>query len=409
VQEAVDLGLQNSLQIKVTQNQTQIASNRNTAGNAGFLPRASVAGSVNSSINNTRQSFLNGEENNRAGASNTSARVGAEVSWTAFDGFQMFATRDRLDLEEQRTRSFTERARQELAADIQTAYYGLVRLRQQIANTEQSIELNVALQELAQNKLRIGTGTRLEVLQTTNRVNADSSQLLNLQDQFAQARISFNRLLNRDAQTGFDVPAQIPDVVLPTREQLTDRAIQQNYDLQLLNFDERIALTQIREARAALYPSLDLFASYDYNFSRSEAGFLLSNRSFGPTAGVSASYDIFAGRSIKKEVQNAELIKDNIRLNKEDLIQQIRADVATLYQQYQALQELLVIETRNVETAEQNTALAQRLYQSGRATNFDVREAILQETLVKDRLSDVQLRKKLTEIELKNLAGIRLY
>jgi outer membrane protein TolC len=83
--------------------------------------------------------------------------------------------------------------------------------------------------------------------------------------------------------------------------------------------------------------------------------------------------------------------------------------MAILYQQYQNLSNLLTLERKNLDTAQRNTALAEELYRSGRATSFEVREAILAETLVRDRLSDVQFRQKLAEIDLKSLAGIPLY
>ena len=247
------------------------------------------------------------------------------------------------------------------------------------------------------------------MLQTANRLSVDSSALLSLEDQLIRSQIALNRLIRQDAGTRFSVPAELPPAVLPTLEELTQLALQENYQLQLLNFDEQIALTQIKEARASLYPNVELNAGYNYNFSRAEVGFLLSNRTFGPTIGLTATYDIFTGRSLKKEIANAELFKENVQVSKADLMEDIKANMANLYQEYRALQDLEDLELRNLDIAGKNTVLARQLYRSGRATNFDVRQAILEETQVKDRLSDVQFRTKLAEIAIKSLAGIPLY
>jgi outer membrane protein TolC len=409
LEEAIQTGLENNYNIRISRNNEAIAANSNTYGNAGFLPQISTTASLTYSSNNTVQKLFSGDERRASGAGNTNIRTGVSLNWTAFDGFAMFAVKERLELQEERSQAFTRRAMHDLVTQIQNVYYGIVRIRQQVDIREQSLQLNRDLQELADAKLKIGTGTALQVLQTTNLVNADSSALLNQIDQLDQAKISLNRLMGRDPQTAFMVSPDVPQTLLPTLEELTQLAIQQNHDVKLLEYDEQIALAQIKEARSALYPQVDINAGYNYSYSRAEIGFALSNRGFGPSVGLGISYNIFPGRNIKKDLANAELFKQNVLLSREELEEDLRADLAILYQDYFALQELLALESRNVVTAERNTSLARQLYRSGRATNFDVREAILTETQVKDRLSDVQFRQKITEIQLKNLAGIPLY
>ncbi|MBX2873257.1 MAG: TolC family protein [Saprospiraceae bacterium] len=406
LQEAIELGLENNYGIKISRNQEAIATNNNNRGNAGMLPTLNTNGNVSYTSNNTRQKFFSGDERSGTGAGNTSIRLGAALNWTAFDGFQMYARKERLELDQAQSKVFTRQAMQDLVSQIQTLYYGLVRINQQIDITRQSITLNEDLRNLASGKLQIGTGTNLEVLQTRNRVNTDSSTLLNLENTFRQNQIAMNRLMGRTVGIEFTVPLEIPEALLPKLEALTPLALDQNYDMRLLKLDEQIALTQIREARSALYPTVSVNLGYNYNFSRAEVGFLLSNRTFGPTAGLSFNYDLFPGRNIKRDIDNATILQQNIQLTQSDLQQDIEASLSEQYQNYQALIGLESVERKSLEIAEQNTALSRQLYRSGRATNFDVREAILSETQIKDRISEVIYRKKLTEIEIKRLAGI---
>ncbi|MEM9886039.1 MAG: TolC family protein [Bacteroidota bacterium] len=409
LEEAINIALQNSYGVKIAKNNESISGNLNTYGNAGFLPQATVDASVGYTSNNTAQRFFSGDEQNGQGVGNTSVRAGLALVWTAFDGYRMFAAKERLELQAQRSQAFTASAMQDLATQIQNVYFTAIRIRQQIDIQEQAIELNVALRDLAANKVKIGTGTSLEVLQTTTRVNADSSLLLNLFDQLRQTKISLNLLMGQAADIEFAVPPEMPKTILPKLTQLTQIAIAQNYNIQLLQYDEQIALAQIKEERAALYPRLDLTAGYNYNFSRAEVGFLLSNRTFGPAVGINATYNLFPGRDIRKDIDNARLFKENVALNRADAERTLRADLALLYQEYAALQNQLDLEQRTLQTGSTNTQLAQQLYRSGRATNFDVREAILAETQIKDRISDVQYRQKLIEVELKSVAGIPLF
>lgn len=406
LKDAIEIGLENNYGIKIRKNLETIATNNNNPGNAGMLPTLTTTGSASYTSNNTRQKFFSGDERSGKGAGNTNYRLGASLDWTAFDGFQMFARRDRQALDQAQSEVFTRQAMQDLVSQIQTLYYGLVRINQQIDITQQAISLNEDLRILASGKLQIGTGTNLEVLQTRNRVNTDSSTLLNLENQFRQNQIAMNRLMGREVEVVFTVPLEIPATVLPNFEELVTLGLAQNYDMRLLKFDEQIALTQIKEARSALYPTVSLNLGYNYNFSRAEVGFLLSNRTFGPTGSISFNYDLFPGRDIRRDIDNATILQENIQLSQSDLEQNIEASLAEQYQNYQALIGLEAVERKSLEIAEQNTALSRQLYRSGRATNFDVREAILSETQIKDRISEVIFRKKLTEIEIKRLAGI---
>lgn len=406
--EAVEIALENNYGIRIARNQEQIASNMNTYGNAGFLPTLGTTASYTYTSNNTNQQYFSGDERSASGAGNNSARFAAELRWTAFDGFQMFAIKERLELEEERSRAFTRRAMHELVAEVQNAYYQIVRIRQQQDIIEQSIYLNQSLLDLARNRVEIGSGTQLEVLQTRNVLSADSAALLNNIDQLKRSKINLNRLLRREVETEYTVSGDWTPAVLPNEEELYETAIAQNYDLQLLSYDEQIALAQIKEARSVLYPTLDLNLGYTYNYSKAEVGFLLSNRTYGPSIGVTATYDIFQGRNLKKEIQNAQLFKENINLSKDELMKEIKANLSELFQEYTALGDLIALEERNVVTAERNSQLATQLYQVGRSTDFEVREAILAEARVRDRLSDVQYRRKVAEINLKTVAGIPL-
>lgn len=406
LKEAIEIGLENNYGIKISRNLETIAENNNNIGNAGMLPTVTTNGTTSYTSNNTRQRFFSGDERSGKGAGTTNVRLGASLNWTAFDGFQMYARKERLELDQVQSKVFTKQAMQDLVSQIQTLYYGLVRINQQIDITQQSITLNEDLRNLASGKLQIGTGTNLEVLQTRNRVNTDSSTLLNLENTFRQNQIGMNRLMGRTVDIEFTVPLEIPEALLPQLQELTALAVEQNYDMRLLKLDEQIALTQIREARSALYPTVSVNLGYNYNFSRAEVGFLLSNRTFGPTAGLSFNYDLFPGRNLRRDIDNATILQENIQLNQADLKQNIQASLSEQYQNYQALVGLEAVERKSLEIAEQNTALSRQLYRSGRATNFDVREAILSETQIKDRISEVIFRKKLTEIEIKRLAGI---
>lgn len=403
--EAIQIGLENNFDIRIARVNEEIAANNNTIGNAGGLPVARTTGGLTYTSNNTRQQFFSGDVREGKSAGNTNARAGLEFTWTAFDGYRMQARKERLDQLEGRSKDLTALQMHNLVTQIQADYYDLVRQQQQIQIVKEAIMLDLALRNLAQQKLRLGVTTELEVLQTTNQLNADSSALVSREDILQRSVIAFNRLIGRGPDAVFAPDTAFVRQVLPVQSELLRRSLSTHPQIKLLQTDEKLALIQLKEAKADLFPTIGVNAGYNFNYSRAEVGFLLSNRSFGPTGGITLNYDIFPGRNLKKDFANIDLFRKTLELTRQDLELDLQAQIAQWYAQYQNLLAQSELEARFVSTAQRNTQLANQLLAQGRTTDFEVREAILRESQAKDRLSDVQYRLKLAETQLWSLSG----
>ncbi len=408
-QEAVKIGIEQNFSVRILRNQEQVASNNNTAGNAGMLPTVSTVGTTSYSVNNTEQKFFNGETRGGSGASNISIRTGLEVNWTAFDGFQMFVERDRLAALESQSRTQTIAQMQELAANILDAYYNLVQLELSTDNLRYAVGLDRDLLELVENKKRIGTATGLELLQSRTRLTADSARLVQLETDIQRARKNFNQLLNRPVEISFQVDSALSSMLLPSLEELLQRSRQSNPDLLLRKIERELALLASANQKGNLWPELSLQGTLNYNFQRNDIGFLLSNRNFGPTIGLTLRYTVYDGDNRKREIANARIAEDNAALREAEIQQIIEAQIRTRYGDYQALRQLANLEELNLKVAEEQASLARELYRLGRTTNFEVREAILQGIQANDRVIQNLYRLKQIEISLLNLAGIPLY
>ncbi len=408
-QEAVKIGIEQNFSVRILRNEEQIANNNNTAGNAGMLPTVSTIGTTSYSVNNTEQKFFNGETRGGSGASNISFRTGLEVNWTAFDGFRMFAERDRLSALESQSRTQTIAQMQDLAANILDAYYNLVQLELSTDNLRYAVRLDRDLLQLVENKKRIGTATGLELLQSRTRLTADSARLVQLETDIQRARKNFNQLLNRPVELTFQVDSALNSILLPSLEELLQRSKQSNPGLLLSKIDRELALLASNNLKGNLWPELSLQGTLNYNFQRNDIGFLLSNRNFGPTVGLTLRYTLYDRDNRKREINNARIAEENAALREAEIQQIIEAQIRTRYGDYQALRQLAELEELNLRVAEEQANLARELYRLGRTTNFEVREAILQGIQANDRVIQNLYRLKQIEISLLNLAGIPLY
>ena len=408
-ESAVKIGLEKNFGIQILRNNERIAQLNNTPGRAGLLPTLGVNSLANYASNNTEQKFFNGETRSGIGAGNLTTRMGLEMNWTAFDGFNMFVERDRLALMEKMSRAETTAQMQTFAAGILAAYYRLVELERSTENLRYAVTLDRDILDLVKNKKKIGTANGLEVLQSQTRLNSDSARLVLLENDISRSRMNFNILLNLDPNTPFRLDTRFQNATMPSLEELLLRTRQNHPDLLLTKLQKEQAALRLETVKSSFWPVVTLQAAYNVAFSRSEVGFLLSNRSNGPFVGLTLRYTIFDGQNRKNDQEIALVQMENAALRETDLLTILEGRIKTKVSDYSALSNLISMEEENLDASSQQSALARELYRLGKTTNFEVRESILQEIQALDRVINAQARVKQVEIEIFNDAGIPLF
>jgi len=408
-ESAVKIGLEKNFGIQILRNNERIAQLNNTPGRAGLLPTLGVNSLANYASNNTEQKFFNGETRAGVGAGNLTTRMGLEMNWTAFDGFNMFVERDRLALMEKMSRVETTAQMQTFAAGILAAYYRLVELERSTENLRYAVTLDRDILNLVKNKKKIGTANGLEVLQSQTRLNSDSARLVLLENDISRSRMNFNILLNLEPNTLFTLDTRFQNATMPSLEELLLRTRQNHPDLLLTKLQKEQAALRLETVKSSFWPVVTLQAAYNMAFLRFVVGFLLSNRSNGPFVGLTLRYTIFDGQNRKNDQEIALVQMENAALRETDLLTILEGRIKTKVSDYSALSNLISMEEENLNASRQQSALARELYRLGKTTNFEVRESILQEIQALDRVINAQARVKQVEIEIFNDAGIPLF
>lgn len=124
--------------------------------------------------------------------------------------------------------------------------------------------------------------------------------------------------------------AQSSDNIPVTLQTLFDLADQNNRDIKILEYNEKIASESINEEKKKLLPSLDATLSVSYNgngrvidrdFSKSMNAPIPD---FGNSFVVEASQVIYAGGAIKNSIEMAKLSHSITTLDKEQIKQNVR-------------------------------------------------------------------------------------
>lgn len=405
LQDAISLALQNNYDIKLINNAVAIAKNNVNLGNAGILPVAAGTFSTGGSSQNTVQTQASGTERVTDGARSTNMAYGVGLDWTVFDGFRMFASYDRLKALEQQGQVNAKAQILTTISDVVTAYYNIAKQQQLVVASDSALDISNLRLKIANNKLEIGRGSKLDVLTAQVDYNTDTSTYLQQQNLLVTYQVGLNQLLARDPNIRFQVDPQIDIDQSLNYMTLTAQATSLNPDLQNAFINKKIADLNLKQVKAARYPQISLNSGYEFNRSTSPTGFNTQFRANGLTYGLTASINIFNGFLQRQNERNAKIEISSAALSVDRVKQDINAQLSTAYQNYGTFLEMVKLERANVEIAKQNLDITLAKYQLGSIAPLELREAQKNAIDANSRYLEIQYQAKLAEIALKELSG----
>ena len=406
LQDAVAQGLKQNYQIKIARTERAIDRNNVSRGNAGFLPTLRLTADQTNEVNNTRQEFISGETINRTGAKAEALNTRAALQWTLFDGFRMFTTYEQLQHIRKQGEAAFKRVVQEQLSTLIDQYYRLVQLKQQLNTTKEALRLTRKRRSLAKTRMKIGAGSELAYRQAQSDYNADTAAFLRKQQTYQAARIKLNRLMGADIDQEFTVPGSIPLQAGMQFQNLKQKALAQNPDLQVADQEKAIAKQELQTVKGNNYPEIGLNVGYNFSRTASEAGFLSESRQHGLDYGFFLNYDLFDGFNTSRQTDNARIRTQKARLSAEATRRQLTADLRTAFTAYKHSHDRVDLEAANVAVAKQTFELAQTNYQSGGIDYVQLQEAQQTYLEARERLTNARYEAKQAEIRLMRLSGM---
>lgn len=405
LESAVKIALENNYEIKIATNNLTIQKTNVAIGNAGMLPTVTANVLDNNSIQNSSQTRQDGTENELDNAKNNNFTYGVGLDWTIFDGLRMFARMDQLKELQKLGEAQLKLTLITRISDVNAAYYDLVQQQQQLAALDTTIVISNQRLTLAQNRFIIGKASKLEVLNAQVDLNTDQVALLRQKELYANSKILLNQLLARDVATDFKVIDVLKVDSLLLLPELRALAEKQNPQLEAQIISKRVAELELKQIKAARYPTVRVNTAYNFSESQSSLGFLSQSQSRGLNYGFSASLNLFDGFAQNRNERIAKIQVENSKLN---IVQQnltLNSQLATSYQTYLTNLELISLEGKNELIAKQNLNITLDKFRIGTITTLEFRTAQLNYVNAKVRYNNAQFQGKLSEIALRELAG----
>ena len=405
LQDAVKIALENNYEIKIATNNLSIDKTNVASGNAGMLPKVTANVTDNNAIQNLSQTRADGTVLTLDNANNSSLNYGVGLDWTVFDGFKMFAKYDQLKELQKLGESQLKLAILTKISSLNTTYFDLVQQQQQLSALDTTIVISNQRLTLAQNRFIIGKASKLEVLNAQVDLNTDAVALLRQKELYANTKVLLNQILARDAKNDFKVQPEITVDSQLKLPELIALAEKQNPQLESQIITKRISELQLKQIKAARYPTLKVISGYTFVDTRSDLGFTTQSSARGLNYGFGASLNLFDGFAQNRNEKVAKIAIENATIVIDQQNLALKTELTTSFQTYLTNLELIALEEKNQAIAKQNLTITLDKFRIGTITTLEFRTAQLNYINAKVRFSDAQFQAKLSEIALKELAG----
>lgn len=407
LKSCLEIGLEQNYSIRMIRNEEQISKNNATIANAGYLPTLDLSAGYSGSLNDTETTMREtGEKTKTTGVFDQTLNAGLNLNWTLFDGFKIQANYQRLKELEKQGETMTRIAIEDFIAELTAEYYNYIRQKIRLENFRYAMSLSKERLRIVEERYLVGNFSKLDLQQAKVDFNADRAQYMKQQESVETSRIRLNELM---ANTDMNQPVNVSDSIIglnamPPYEQLWQSTLENNTTLLTSEHNRILADLELKTVKSRNYPYLKLNGGYSFTMNRYDISTTSRRNNQGLNVGVTVGINLFDGNR-RRENRNARIAIENARLQQEELIQALQADLNTLWQAYQNNLRMLKLEKENLTAAIENHEIASERYMLGDLSGIEMREAQKSLLDAEERILTAEYDTKICEISLLQLSG----
>lgn len=264
-----------------------------------------------------------------------------------------------------------ERALEAVQLDVELkvrqAFFGLLLVEAFVDVAEQSLAQVEKRYKLAQEQKTAGTTTQLEVIRANVQVVNARSQLIQTRNQHKLAeenlKLTLGLPLDKPVSINGVLRAEVKSVNI---DQAIATALERRPEIQQVRIQEQIGEKQVKVAKAGNKPTLSAFGKYTFNRSEHQP----FNASW--SVGLMSRFPIFDGFATRAKVNQARINLDQIRTNKDQLLDSIKLEVKSAVFDLEATQELIEVQEGIVEQAAEGLRIANVQHEAGLITGVEL-------------------------------------
>ncbi|WP_295237574.1 TolC family protein [Sediminibacterium sp.] len=404
--DAVAIALKNSYNIQLAKNNVEIATINNHLGIAGGLPTVNATINDVENIATINQKFPDPSRDvTRSGVSSNNMNSNVTAGILLFNGFRVKAAKQRLDELQKMNQDMLNAQIQSTMASVITSYYDVVRQQNLFSTINKSIEVSQQRIDIINSRKEVGLANNADLYQAQIDLNAlvQSKQAQQLIIDQGKTNLLSLIFVSPDSSVVINDTIVVDEKI--NFSQLKTLALK---NPQVLAAEQQIKINELieRETAALRVPTLRANTGFNFSNTKSGAGFILENRSYGPFLGINLAIPIYNGLINKKQQQVAEINTRNAKVQRDQFLLDIETGAVRTYQAYANTLAQLKTAKQNQLLSKQLLDLVMQRFQLGQATIIDVKLAQQSFENESYRLVNLAFTAKVAEIELKRLANI---
>ena len=404
--QAISAALEHNHDLFIAGLDAEKASNSATYGNAGMLPSVTAAAGSNYSNQNSNLEFATGQTQDVKGAQSLSQNASLGLSQVLFSGGRMQRSYALLKSTERAANVVQRQAMENTIAQVWSQYMALSLLQRSVSTASENMMISNERFTKAQLTNELGGSNTTDLLSARVDLNRDKVSLMNIETQLESARNTFATFIGWDNSdyavgdganltvlSGFDV------------KQVMTKMLANNAVLELAKISAETAELQEKMQQATLFPTISAQVSYGVNQSQAEAGFLSASQQTGLNAGMNFNYNLFSGFQSQTQRQNTQIET----LKAERRLDQVREStenaVKNAIRMFDNATSVARLESENAEVSRQRFQKMDELFELGKASSLELREAQLAWLAAENGKSSAQFQAVNAQIALFQLMG----
>jgi len=430
LEDVIKLTLENNFDVQIAKNNIQVAKNNNniglvgggqstggtvTGGSTGMLPQISISAGSPQSPLGVGQTISTLKYSNPAADINgqklTSTNYAPSIvgTWYFFDGLKMFATKKKLNRNEELSNLQYKLVVENTLLSALSAYYQMISIQQFIKSLKVSLDIGAEQKKLAAAKLKTGSGSNVDVLQTQIDYNNIQVQIIQQQNLLNDQRITLNNILKRSPDIDFNVPDTI---IVQTKSEYSialENTDKNNSAVLISKKNIEIDELGLKEFKANRFPKIGITGNYTFQHTTNDIGFVRLNQNFGYNAGIIFSWTLLNNLTTYTAIKNQtmQITSDNLRM--ESVRMQEKANLYKAYLSFQNNLNVIEIEKQSAGLAQQNLAIAAERFKIGLSNYIEYRTVEQSFEDAQFRLSQAAFNTKLSELNYLKAQGLLVH
>jgi len=415
LKECLEIGLQNSKDLKISQSKINYSDAKLSEINSQFLPQFKLFGNYTRLSDNipafefTSPFFPNAIKVSEPLYNNYTFKLG--FTQPLFTGFKLFSSRSAAKYNLQASESDYSKEQNEAAFNIYNAYWNYYKaeeIRNVIAQTLQQIESHL---KDTRNFYDQGLVSNNDLLKLEVQYSNTQLMLIEAENNLKIARIALNKAL------GIELDSQIKvsgteislDNVNYDLSEILNEALNNRQELKSLAYKVKAGKEGITAAQSSMFPSIYLTGNYYY--SNPNPRFLPAKDEFNYNwdVGVTLSWDVWNWGLTSTQVSQAEQTKIQLETNYDQLKENIQMEVHSNFLNLLKTEEKVKVNKIALEQASENYRITAEKYNLQLATSTDLIDAETLKLQAETNLKTAEVDYQLAKVRLEKSLGKRIY